>query len=179
MCFLAFTGFFRIEELLSVQLKDVIFLDTHIDIVLDKSKCDQHREGHIVPIARLDSMYCPVKVLEKFLRLCNVDKLSEKDFFIIPRLFSNKNGQTASRNKGISYTRAREVFLKNLKSFNVESHNYCLHSLRSGGASSAANNNVSDRLISKHGRWKSDKSRDGYIKDSKDSRLQITKSLGL
>ena len=75
MCFLAFTGFFRIEELLSVQLKDVIFLDTHIDIVLDKSKCDQHREGHIVPIARLDSMYCPVKVLEKFLRLCNVDNV--------------------------------------------------------------------------------------------------------
>ena len=42
-----------------------------------------------------------------------------------------------------------------------------LHSLRSGGASSAADNGVSDRLIAKHGRWSSNSYRDCYIKDNK------------
>ena len=56
---------------------------------------------------------------------------------------------------------------------------YCLHSLRSGGASAAANNDVSDRLIGKHGRWSSNGSRDRYIKDSKAKRLKVSSSLGL
>ena len=45
-----------------------------------------------------------------------------------------------------------------------------LHSLRSGGASAAANNGISDRLISKQGR-SSEKARSGYIKDSAVKRL--------
>ena len=36
-----------------------------------------------------------------------------------------------------------------------------------------------NRLISKHGRWSSEKARDGYIKDSINNRLHITKNLGL
>ncbi|XP_068236956.1 uncharacterized protein [Palaemon carinicauda] len=35
-----------------------------------------------------------------------------------------------------------------------------------GGATSAANNGIKDRLSKRHGRWKSDKAKDGYIKDS-------------
>ena len=54
-----------------------------------------------------------------------------------------------------------------------------LHSLRSWGASSAADHEVSDRLISKHGRWVLDKARNGYIKGNKKSRLRVSLSLGL
>ena len=45
-----------------------------------------------------------------------------------------------------------------------------LHSLRSGGASAADNNGISDRLMSKQGR-SSEKARSGYIKDSAVKRL--------
>ena len=41
-----------------------------------------------------------------------------------------------------------------------------LHSLRSGGATAAANAGVNDRLFKRHGRWRSDKARDGYVKDN-------------
>jgi hypothetical protein len=41
-----------------------------------------------------------------------------------------------------------------------------LHSLRSGGASQAANNNVTDRLFKAHGRWRSENANDGYVKDT-------------
>ena len=51
------------------------------------------------------------------------------------------------------------------------------HSLRSGEASLAAYSGVSDRLFKRHGRWKSDKAKDGYIEDSLESLLSVTKNL--
>ena len=51
--------------------------------------------------------------------------------------------------------------------------------LRSGGASVAANHDVTDRQIGKHGIWASNTSRDTYIKDSKKKRLSVTQKLGL
>ena len=57
--------------------------------------------------------------------------------------------------------------------------NFGLHSLRSGGASAAANNRISDRLISKQGGWSSEKGRNGYIKDSVVKRLTVSNTLGL
>lgn len=57
--------------------------------------------------------------------------------------------------------------------------NIGLHSLRSGGATAAANSNVNERCWKKHGRWASDSSKDGYVKDSLESRLSVSKNLGL
>ena len=65
----------------------------------------------------------------------------------------------------LSYTSTREMFLK-LIDLIADNKNLGLHSLRAPGASAAAESDVSDRMISKHGRWKSEKGRDGYIKDS-------------
>ena len=44
--------------------------------------------------------------------------------------------------------------------------NVGLHSLRAGGASAAANAAVNDRCWKRHGRWKSETSKDGYAADS-------------
>ncbi|KAL5497418.1 hypothetical protein EMCRGX_G013885 [Ephydatia muelleri] len=41
-----------------------------------------------------------------------------------------------------------------------------MHSLRAGGATAAANAGVPDRLFKRHGRWKSESAKDGYVKDS-------------
>ncbi len=56
---------------------------------------------------------------------------------------------------------------------------YGVHSLRSGGATAAANAGISDRHFKRHGRWKSETAKDGYVKDSLDSRLQVSKSIGI
>ena len=56
---------------------------------------------------------------------------------------------------------------------------YCLYSLRSGGASAAANNSVKDRLFKRHGRWINKNAKDGYIKDNVDERLLVSLRLGL
>ena len=72
----------------------------------------------------------------------------------------------------LSYTRAFESIGLNKKSFR-------LHSLRAGGASAAANANINDRLFKRHGRWKSDKAKDGHVKDNVESLLSVSKSLGI
>ena len=66
----------------------------------------------------------------------------------------------------LSYTRAREIVLSAFDSIGLPKQDYGLHSLRAGGASAAANARVPDRLFKRHGRCKSDKAKDGYIKDS-------------
>ena len=54
-----------------------------------------------------------------------------------------------------------------------------MHSLRAGGATAAANAGVPDRLFKRHGRWRSESAKDCYVKDSVDSRLSVSKSLGI
>ena len=54
-----------------------------------------------------------------------------------------------------------------------------LHSMRAGGATQAANVGIPNRLFKRHGRWKSKNAKDGYIEDSLEQRLSVTKQLGL
>ena len=56
---------------------------------------------------------------------------------------------------------------------------YGLHSLRSGGATSAAQFGISDRLFKRHGRWKSVSAKDGYVKDDLSQKLSVSKNLGI
>ena len=61
-----------------------------------------------------------------------------------------------AKNIPLSYTRARELLLNSLTAIGLDSKHFCLHSLRSGGASAATSINISDRLIKAHGRWRTD-----------------------
>ena len=45
-CLLGFSGFLRIDELLSIKKTSKNF-HSHLEILVPKSKTDQHREGHI------------------------------------------------------------------------------------------------------------------------------------
>jgi hypothetical protein len=54
-------------------------------------------------------------------------------------------------NKPISHTTLRELFIEALKT----RYKFGLHSLRSGGATAAANYGIKDRLFKRHGRWRS------------------------
>ena len=79
----------------------------------------------------------------------------------------------------LSYTTLRELFKKKLSDLGYPSEEFGLHSLRAGGATAAANAGVPDRLFKKHGRWKSENAKDGYVEDSLDSQLSVSRRLGL
>ena len=53
------------------------------------------------------------------------------------------------------------------------------HSFKPGGAPSAANLHVPDRLFKVHGRWKSDSGKHRYIRDKVDSRLFVPLHIGI
>ena len=74
----------------------------------------------------------------------------------------------------------RELVLEKLSALGLDTKQFGLHSLRSGGgASAAANAGVPDRMFKRHGRWRSENAKDGYVKDSLEERLSVSQRLGL
>ena len=179
VCFLGFAGFFRISELLSVQMKHIHFDLEHMTVTLEESKTDKLREGEIVHVARSFTPNCPVTITEKYIQDTRLAENPQN--FLISRLSKTRFGHKAIGHKPLSYSTVRDSFKEHLSIILQDDSvvsTLGLHSLRSGGASAAASHGVSDRLIGKHGRWSSETSRDGYIKDCKRVRLSVTKNLG-
>lgn len=81
-------------------------------------------------------------------------------------------------NRPISDTSAREFMEKRLQLI-VKELNLCLHSLRSGSATLAANSGMNDRCWKRHCRWKIDFSKDGYVADNVTNRIKVSEHLGL
>ena len=179
MCFVGFAGFLRISELKQVQIKHITFKSDHMTISLEESKTDKLREGEVVFISKLGNEFCPVAITKRYITATKLDK--DPDNFLISRLAKTRKGHRALGKSVLSDTTIRENFRDMMEVVidKGEREKFCMHSLRSGGASAAADNGVSDRLIGKHGRWSSNTSRDTYIKDSKKSRLSVSKNLGL
>ena len=118
------------------------------------------------------SKISPLKQLKYYLALAKISKnLEEFIFRGLSRGFEKKIS-LHTKNIPISYSRSRENFIKVLKAVNLDWRKYGLHSLRSGGASLAPYNGVSDI----HGRWKSDRAKDRYIEDILESLLSLSVS---
>jgi hypothetical protein len=77
----------------------------------------------------------------------------------------------------LSYTRCREIFKECLQELGYDEKKYGLHSLRSGGATAAANNgNVTERQLKLHGRWKTDIAKDMYVHENVKNRPLVTQN---
>lgn len=76
----------------------------------------------------------------------------------------------------MSYSNVRSLFLEAFKHHVNDISKFCLHSLRSGGATQAANRGIPGHLFKLHDRWVSETAKDGYIKDFVDERLKVSLS---
>lgn len=172
MILLGFAGFLRFDELSSLRCNDICFKHEGLCIRILKSKTDQYREGNDIIISRGESAACPVAMLQRYFSVAEISHAS--DHFLFKPVF--RSGSTCKllyKNKPLKYIRTRECVLGRLKPF-------CgLHSLRAGGATTAANAGVNDGCWKRHGRWKSETAKDGYVADSLQSRLSVTKALKL
>nr|XP_034322881.1 uncharacterized protein LOC117688728 isoform X2 [Crassostrea gigas] len=84
-----------------------------------------------------------------------------------------------NREKPLSYTRVRELFIEAFTGIVDNIKVYGLHSLRSGGATASAVRGIPDRIFKRHGRWRSESAKDGYVQDPLSERLSVSKELGL
>ena len=182
MALLAFAGFLRFDELANLKLKDLALHDTHFDLFIESSKTDQYREGAIVPIVKSGTDLCPWGNLEKYLSQAKLTLPTSSqggDDYLFGNIQTKSGSQSIRPGSKLSYTRCREVLLKKIADVGLDPKSFSWHSFRSGGASAAANGGISDRMFKRHGRWRSENAKDGYVADSLESRLAVSMSLGL
>ena len=176
-CLLAFAGFLRFSELVNIRACDLTFSDCLVKLYLPRSKTDQLRKGNEVVIARTESETCPVSMLEQYMRMAKIPKDSR--LFLFRHITRTKEGERLKDGGVLSYSTLRDLFRAKVKQLGYPAEKFGLHSLRAGGATAAANADVPDRLFKRHGRWKSENAKDGYIDDSVEKRLSVTKQIGL
>ena len=62
-----YAGFMRIDEIISVRVKDIQFHSDHMTIFVPKRKNDQHRNSHSVDVAMSGKISCPVLLAKKLI----------------------------------------------------------------------------------------------------------------
>ena len=135
---------------------------------MEKRKNDQSREGSQILIAPSEGAVCPVAIVERFLRIGEHDR----QMVIWRRVHKTKNG-VRLRKEAMSYSRAAELIKKEIKAEGLEPRQYGLHSLRSGGASTAATLGISDRLLQRQGGCHTATAKNNYISESLDTLLKV------
>jgi site-specific recombinase XerD len=136
---IGFSGGFRRNELVSIDLEDVEFVFEGLKITLKKSKTDQFSEGFTKGIPHFEnSLYCPVNNLKRWL---NISKIKKGPIFT---KFSKGSKITNIRLSDQSVALIIKEYL--IKS-GIDSENYSGHSLRSGFATSAAEAGAEERSI--------------------------------
>ena len=176
-CLLGFAGFLRFDELIHLRPCDFTVTEEMMKIKIVRSKTDQFRQGDEVLVARTKSSTCPVAMIEHYLSRTSME-WSDQQFLFQP-IQRTKRGETLKGSGKISYSCLRDLFNKKLTDLGFPAREFGLHSLRAGGATAAANAKVPDRCFKRHGRWRSENAKDGYVKDTLESRLGVSKSLGL
>jgi integrase len=174
---ISYAAFLRYDEISSLRCCDITFSSRSMSVRINSSKTDQYRQGDSVLVAWTDSALCPVSMLERYFHIASIVHTSRLPLF--RGIVHSKNGEHLRAAGGLSYTRMRELFLKKIAELGFDPKPFGLHSLRAGGATAAANAGVPDRLFKRHGRWRSESAKDGYVKDSLASLWSVSRQLVL
>ena len=177
ICLVAFAGFLRCDELLKLRCSDVSFSAESMVLKINSSKTDQYRQGESLLIARTGQCTCPVEMMERYFVMGGISSGSDETLF--RGIVHTKQGEKLRASGGISYTRLRELLLAKIAELGMAPKLFGMHSLRAGGATAAANAGVNDCMFKRHGRWRSESAKDGYVKDSVVRRLSVSKQLGI
>ena len=134
-----FSGGFRRNEIVSLDIDDLNFVNEGVRINLKRSKTDQFGEGSLKALPYFESsQYCPVKSL---LNWIEISKIKSGPLF---RRFIK--GSKLSEKRLTDQTVAL-IVKEYLKLGGIDNRNYSGHSLRSGFATSAAESGAEERSI--------------------------------
>ena len=147
-----------------------------LKLFIRSGKTDQYRDGAWIVVASSGKAICRVAMMNRYLERARLSS----DSPLFSQLSKTKCGyKPTSKGLSYSYSRLRELVLQAFKDIIPDISAVGKHSLRSGGATAAANAGVPDRLFQRHGRWASESAKDGYVQDSLSSRLSVSKALGI
>ena len=170
---LGFTALLRWDDLSRLKASDIRCYPSHMRVFLQQRKNDQFREGQYVIVSRNDdSNVCPVAAVESFLQEGHHHP-SDPLFCRVIR--APRSGDYLSGK--MSYTRARELIREGLQRAGIHPDGLGTHSLRSGGATAAANAGVADRLIQRHGGWRCATSQHCYIEENLSDLMSVSQHI--
>ena len=179
-CIVAYAGFFRFAEVSKIRRHHIEFHDVYMTVYVPTSKTDIYHEGKTTVIAKTNGELCPVANLAQYLSSANIDADSNCYIFRAMTFCKSLNDyRLRSPDCALSYSTIREMFRDLLYKVGLDSSKFGVHSLRSGGASAAAASGVTDRMFKRHGRWRSDTAKDGYVKAPLVDLLAVTLNIGL
>ena len=146
----------------------------------EKSKRDVYREWKRVLIGKTGNYTCRVSLLLRYIQKAKIT-YSRNNFIFRSFIYykSSNSYRLKSNFMPLSCTRSRGIVLEALSKIGLNLKFFGLHSLISGGATSAANAGVPDRLFKRHRRWRSEYAKDGYIKDDLKALLSVSLALGI
>ena len=152
----------ELNELIPADLTDY---GEHFAAFIEVRKCDQFREGSVVPFVNTGEIKGVCNLLRVFMGLMPEGSELQPLFRRIDR--GKVRGQFF-RSEGIGYSRMSECVKDALVAIGEDPKRYGLHSFRSGGATEVASRPGFDpRGLEKHGGWAPNSgSMPGYIEDS-------------
>jgi hypothetical protein len=205
----AFAGLLRYSDLCRVMVHHDLmrFYADGVELYLFTSKTDQHCEGALVPIGRVDGPHCPVRLLESLLREGRYKQQPAQTTLpssssgpacladtedVGPLLRATNRKGTALVQVAVSLQKRKPVpipsltygtFLKSLKEHFAAAgvqKQIGTHSLRKGGASAAVANGADRIVVQKLGRWRSPAVFEYiYVQESTQQQQRIALCMGL
>jgi len=171
-------AFLRFEEVTNIHIQDIKFHAERVEINIPKAKTDQLRQGNSLVIASTGGDTCPVGLLSRYMRLAGLKQQKQSSSFLFTRIiFKNKKVQLFHTKKPMSYSNVHDIVKIKAQQLGLDPKSFSTHSMRSGGATAAAEAGTDERLMQKHGRWAVASSKDRYIVDALDKRLEVSKML--
>ena len=155
---IGFSGGFRRNEIVSLDVEDLDFVFEGLKITVKRSKTDQFGEGFTKGLPYFENkLYCPVTTVKRWL---NISKINEGPLF---RRFIK--GSKLSVNRLTDQTVAL-IIKQYLEIAGINSSGYSGHSLRSGFATSVAEAGAEERSIMAMTGHKSPEMVRRYIKEA-------------
>ena len=173
---LGFCAFFRYDDLSHIKVGGITHSSdsASMDIHLESRKNDQFRQGSDITVTAVDGSYaCPVQLTAILIKHAGLVD-GERPLFSAVRMSGEQEVYGITP---ISYNSLRESMLKVFQEVGLPKEKFGTHSMRSGGATLAANSGVPDRLWMEHGGWRSFRSAVGYVKTSAEAKASVTKAM--
>ena len=155
---IGFSGGFRRNEIVSLDLEDLDFVSEGLKITLRKSKTDQFGEGSLKALPYFKNQeYCPVINLKKWI------KTSKIEYGALFRRFVKGSKLSEKR---LTDQSVALLIKQYLKLAGIDNKNYSGHSLRSGFATASAESGADERSIMTMTGHKSTEMVRRYIKEA-------------
>lgn len=159
-------GLLRVSELTQLQFVNIKRIDSIYEVYVTKSKTDQASKGFKFYISGPNIIY-----IDEYL---NYFSSKNKTGRLFRKIVAGEGcARSIGKNTISSYPKLIASKL-NLE----EPNSFTGHCFRRSGATIMADLGASKILLKRAGRWKSDSVCDGYIEESKSSKLQISNLVG-